>query len=101
MFLGLVNFYRRFVKDCSRVIKPPKTLLATSRDNKNNLQWNDAAMTAFTKIKVALASATLLFHPKQDTPTSVMTDTSSVAVGAVYNNTLTISGVLQHISQRS
>ena len=82
-FLGLVNFYRHFVKDCAKIIQPFNTLLATSRDSKNNLQWNDAAMTAFTKIKEALVSATLLFHPKQDTPTSIMTDASLVAVGAV------------------
>lgn len=82
-FLGLVNFYRRFVKDCAKITQPLNTLLATSRDGKSNLQWNEAAMTAFTNIKEALALATLLFHPKQDAPTSIMTDVSSGAVGAV------------------
>ena len=45
------------------------------------LQWNDQATTAFSDIKQALA--TLLFHPKQDTPTSIMTDDSDYTVGAV------------------
>ena len=40
-------------------------------------------MTAFTKIKEALGSAILLFHPNQDAPRSIRIDASSVAVGAV------------------
>ena len=82
-FLGLVNFYHRFVKNCVRIMQPLNALLATSKDDKNQLQCTDEAMTAFTRIKEALASATLLFHPKQDAPTSIMTDASSSAVGAV------------------
>ena len=38
---------------------------------------------AFENIKQALSKITLLFHPKQDAPTSIMTDASSYAVGAV------------------
>ena len=82
-FLGLVNFYHRFVKNCARIIQPLNTLLTKTKDDRNHLQWNDDAMAAFTTIKEALASATLLFHPKQEAPTSIMTDASSSAVGAV------------------
>ena len=38
---------------------------------------------AFENIKQALSKITLLFHSKQDAPTSIMTDASSCAVGAV------------------
>ena len=38
---------------------------------------------AFADIKHALAQATLLFHPKPDAPTCIMTDASNVAIGAV------------------
>ena len=82
-FLGLVNFYHRFVKDCATVIKPLNVLLATANDDSHDLQWNDSATAAFTAIKRALATATLLFHHKHDAPTSIMTDASSCAVGAV------------------
>ena len=47
------------------------------------LQWDDEAKAAFEKIKKALADAALLFHPKQDAHTSIMTDASSCAVGAI------------------
>ena len=88
-FLGLVNFYHRFVKNCARIIQPLNTLLTKTKDDRNHLQWNDDAMAAFTTIKEALASATLLFHPKQEAPTSIMTDASSSAVGAVLQQYVT------------
>ncbi len=40
-------------------------------------------MTAFNNVKSALADASLLVHPTPDTPTSIMTDASDIAVGAV------------------
>ena len=59
-FLGFVNFYHRFVKNCARIIQPLNTLLTKTKDDRNHLQWNDDAMAAFTTIKEALASATPL-----------------------------------------
>ena len=82
-FLGLVNFYHRFVQNCAKILQPLNKLLSTTKDDKVQLQWDDDATAAFSAIKEALASATLLFHPKQDAPTSIMTDASSFAVGAV------------------
>ena len=57
--------------------------MSTTKDDKVQLQLNDDATAAFSAIKEALASATLWFHPEQDAPTSIMTDASSFAVGAV------------------
>ena len=82
-FLGLVNFYHRFVQNCAKILQPLNKLLSTTKDDKVQLQLNDNATAAFSAIKGALASATLLFHPKQDAPTSIMTDASSFAIGAV------------------
>ena len=82
-FLGLVNFYHRFIKNCAGIIKPLNDLSTTVKDDAQKLQWNDQATTAFKDSKHALASATLLFHPKLDAITSIMTDASDYAVGAV------------------
>ena len=87
-FLGLVNFYHRFVQNCAKILQPLNKLLSTTKDDKVQLQWDDDATAAFSAIKEALASATLLFHPKQDAPTSIMTDASSFAVGAVHRSPL-------------
>ena len=82
-FLGLVNFYHRFIKNCAGIIKPLNDLSTTVKDDAQKLRWNDQATTAFKDSKHALASATLLFHPKLDATTSIMTDASDYAVGAV------------------
>ena len=70
-FLGLINFYHRIVKSCAETVLPLHKLLTTSASAKSTtLQWDYEAKAAFGNIKKALADATLLFHPKQDAPTS-------------------------------
>ena len=82
-FLGLINFYRRFLPNCASILQPLHDLLSSTTDDARQLQWSNDAVTAFTSIKDALTNITLLFHPKPDAPTCIMTDASSVAVGAV------------------
>ena len=82
-FLGLINFYRRFLPNGADTLQPLNQLLAASKDNTKNLPWSDDATAAFTAAKEALADATLLSHPKPDAPTRIATDASDVAVGAV------------------
>ena len=82
-FLGLVNFYRRFIPGGADIMHPLNALLIGSKDSTRTVQWNDNALTAFVAIKEALANATLLSHPKADAPTNIVTDASDVAVGAV------------------
>ena len=68
----------------------------------NALQWTDLATMAFENIKQALSKATLLFHPKQDARTSIMTDASSQAVGAILQQyILMVSGAQSDTSPRS
>lgn len=81
-FLGLVNFYRRFVPNCAALLRPLEDLLRNSKSPTAPLSWSDEAQWAMEKTKAALASATLLVHPTPDAPTSVMVDASSFAVGA-------------------
>ena len=79
-FLGLVNFYHRFVPHCARILKPLNSCL-TSRGKE--LPWTPEAAEAFSAIKAALAQATLLSHPQAGAPLSIMTDASDSAIGAV------------------
>ena len=82
-FLSLVNVYHRFVPNCANILQPLNALLTNSKNGTKTIVWNAAAITAFTSIKETLANVTLLFHPKSDAPTCIMTDASDVAVGAV------------------
>ena len=47
------------------------------------LQWNDQMISALNLTKEALASATMLAHPRADAPTAITVDASGVAVGAI------------------
>ena len=84
-FLGLVNFYRRFLPHCARITQPLCALLRNSKATRGTpgFLWSDAADEAFLATKHALASAVLLVHPVQGCAISVAVDASDVAVGAV------------------
>ena len=80
-FLGMINFYHRFLPHGAEILRPLNELLSHSRGT--DIQWTEEATVAFTAAKDALANAALLAHPKSDAPTSVMTDASDFAIGAV------------------
>ena len=81
-FLGLINFYHRFIPKCADILQPLNALLSSTTNNSKELAWTEAGITAFMAIKEALATATLM-HPKLDAPTSVVVDASDTGVGAV------------------
>lgn len=82
-FLGLVNFYRRFIAHCAHTLRPLEALLRQPSKGSPPITWNDDAHLAFSDIKKRLSEAALLHHPEHNAPTALMVDASSVAVGAV------------------
>ncbi|RFU29059.1 hypothetical protein B7463_g7277, partial [Scytalidium lignicola] len=78
-FLGLANYYRRFVKDYSKISAPLTEL--TKKDQA--YQWNDSAKEAFQSIKDAFVKGSFLgiFDPEKGI--RIETDASDVALGAV------------------
>ncbi|BHF85899.1 hypothetical protein SprV_1002907400 [Sparganum proliferum] len=89
-FLGMVNFYRRFLPNCADTILPLTNLLSGS---KRTFELTPAALTSFEQVKALLADATLLTHYHADAPISLMVDASNVAVGAVLQQSLPDSTV--------
>ena len=81
-FLGMINFYHRFIPHCAQVLQPLHTLLAHTQP-KTGLLWSEECILAFDRAKEALAQATLLVYPQANAPLSLMTDASDKAVGAV------------------
>ncbi|BHF59223.1 hypothetical protein SprV_0100218000 [Sparganum proliferum] len=79
-FLGMVNFYRRFLPNCADLMLPLINMLSGP---KGPLELTGEALTAFERIKNSLADATLLTHPAPEAQLSPMVDASTVAVGAV------------------
>ena len=80
-FLGLVNFYRRFIPRCADIVDPLTKLMSSK--NTRSFALGDAAVHAFEEIKAALANATMLAHQRPGAPLSVVVDASDVAVGGI------------------
>lgn len=68
-FIGLVNFYRRFIPQCATLLWPLDALLKHTKRPSDTLEWSDTAEEAFADVKNALASASLLCYPAPDAPT--------------------------------
>ncbi|BHF72701.1 hypothetical protein SprV_0401577000 [Sparganum proliferum] len=79
-FLGMVNFYRRFLPNCADLMLSLTNLLSGP---KGPFELRGHALTAFERIKTSLVDATLLTHPAPEAPLSLMVDASTAAVGAV------------------
>ncbi|XP_064481043.1 uncharacterized protein LOC135394286 [Ornithodoros turicata] len=82
-FLGLVNFYRRFIPHCAETLRALEELRRGNRSASALLPWNPEAHAAFLQIKEDLSRSTMLYHPKHDAPTALMIDASGIAVGGV------------------
>ena len=82
-FLGMVNFYRRFLPNCAAIVKPLTDLLIGKRKHDSSFCWTEAAESAFDQVKCLLAATTLLSHPNSEAPINVMCDASDYCVGAV------------------
>uniref|UniRef100_UPI00358DDCD4 uncharacterized protein n=1 Tax=Myxine glutinosa TaxID=7769 RepID=UPI00358DDCD4 len=82
-FMGMVNFYHRFVPRAAQFMRPLYEALK-GKPTKRAIYWTEEMATAFTNAKLALASATMLAHPSPDAPIALTTDALDYAVGAVH-----------------
>jgi hypothetical protein len=80
-FLGMVNFYRRFLPNCAKVLKPLTDLLKGG--GAKTLQWTATAQEAFQKAKSLLAVAVPLQHPAPNAELSLTTDASNTHIEGV------------------
>ncbi|XP_045769765.1 uncharacterized protein K02A2.6-like [Maniola jurtina] len=78
-FLGMVNFYSKFIKNISILLAPLYTLLKKGVEWK----WSEEQDKAFQDIKVALTSCPVLMHYDERLPLIVSCDASARGVGAV------------------
>ena len=82
-FLGGINFYHRFVPATAQLLHPLYSALVGRPTRTSPVKWLTPMDRAFHDAKTALASATLLVHPRQDAPTAVTVDASDLAIGGV------------------
>ena len=78
-FLGHAGFYRRFIKDFSKIARPLCRLL--EKDTRFN--FDDSCKAAFEEIKIRLVQAPIMVAPEWDQGFEIMCDASDFEMGAV------------------
>ncbi|GMH42995.1 hypothetical protein BSKO_10917 [Bryopsis sp. KO-2023] len=81
-FIGLGSYYRRFIYQFAKLVRPLQYLLKTV-EGKNTLVWDLQALAAFEAVKKAVTTAPILQPPRADLPYIVDSDASCDSVGAV------------------
>src|SRR5579859_8140581 len=97
VFLGLANFYWRFIKNFSELATPITTRLRKNR----KFQWTDEAQSAFDELRTAFTSAPILRHFDPSLPVVLEADSSDFAVGSVISQKDPENGVLHPITFHS
>jgi hypothetical protein len=78
-FLGILGYYRRFVRDFARIVKPLTIQLKKGQAINHTKEF----VETFQKCKSLLTSSHILQYPDLTQPFNLTTDASNVAIGAV------------------
>ncbi|GJV37037.1 reverse transcriptase domain-containing protein [Tanacetum coccineum] len=78
-FLGHAGFYRRFIKDFSKIARPLTKLL----EKDTPFEFNDECQKAFKLLKEKLTCAPVIVSPNWNPPFELMCDASDFAVRVV------------------
>ncbi|XP_052882212.1 uncharacterized protein LOC128290554 [Gossypium arboreum] len=81
-FLGHTGFYRRFIRDFSKILRPLCNLLQKDKEYK----FDQACKDAYDTLKQKLVSVPIVQLPNWDYPFGPMCDVSDQSIGAVIRN---------------
>ena len=59
-FLGMINFYRRFIPACAETLQPLTQLLSPAKHSKKLVLWFTEAEEAFSAIKAKFSNSALM-----------------------------------------
>ena len=88
-FLGFVGYYRRFIRDFSKISKPIREVVIGLENQskrvakKTLINWSEAAQSAFEVLKELCVNAPILAFPNYKLPFILHTDSSIEGLGAV------------------
>ena len=82
-FLGMINFYRRFIPQAADHQAPLNNLLTGSVKGAHPVTLGVKELEAFEACKKGLCDAALLAHPDCNAKLALVTDASDTAIGAV------------------
>ena len=83
-FLGLVNFYHKWLPNIAEISKPLYDLLK----DETPFQWSITQDTAFTRIKEMVTSDKVLIQYNQDLPIHLACDASPHGIGSVLSHVI-------------
>ena len=78
-FLGMINYYHRFLPGIAPKLAP---LHAASAGRGKNISWTPQCQKAFDEAKSALSDCTLLYHLRPAAKTSIIVNASDSSIGA-------------------
>jgi hypothetical protein len=78
-FLGLAGYYRRFIQDFSKIVKPMTKLLEKNK----NFEWTEECRASFQELKKRLTSAPVLVLPDLTKKFDIYCDASRQGLGCV------------------
>ena len=88
-FLGFVGYYRRFIRDFSKISKPIREVIIGLENQskrvakKTLINWSEAAQSALEVLKELCINAPILAFPDYKLPFILHTDSSTEGLGAV------------------
>lgn len=94
-FLGLVNYYNRFVPNSAMILEPLYNLLRKGA----HWKWDNRCIVAFEKIKQILSSNKVLVHYDPKLPIKLTVDASPVGIAAVLSHI--VNGVEKPVAYAS
>ena len=94
-FLGMINFYRRFIPQAGAILHPLERLLSPQKNSKKSIPWSEESIDAFESARLILANVTSLAFPVKGREIILTCDASDGAVGATLNQV--VSGELTPI----
>ncbi len=78
-FIGLANYYRRFIPNFAKIAHPLHKLLKKN----TKFLWSPETQSSFDNLKSKFVSAPILIYPNREIPFQVETDSSNFAIGAI------------------
>ena len=84
-FLGLTNYYRRFLKGYAKIVRPLNILISgENADKKKTLvEWTPECQDAFEKLKTLCTEAPVLAYPNFTKPFKLHIDACDRGLGAI------------------
>ncbi|CAN6465740.1 unnamed protein product [Victoria cruziana] len=96
-FLGHAGFYRRFIKDFSRISRPLYNLFSKDQP----FLFDEDCRSSFEALKEALVTAPILRAPNWSLPFEIMCDASDYAMGAVLGQRVEKKPVVIYYASKS